>query len=249
MNFDKMIASIVEEVLRRLKKSPKKALIIFTGGTIGFNESIQQIRKLLEDGWNLKVLLSKSAEFVLTSKLIKEQLKIEDIYLESEVTDIKALYTGIDLLIIPVLTINTAAKIALGISDTLATYIVSCGIMKGIPIVAAKDACDLKNSTRLSLGYDKTPAVYLNKINSYLNTLEEYGIKLVDSNELYDAVVHNTNQFEFQSNILNKRVITTEDIIKAKQKNEEIIVPEDAIVTLLAYDVAEEMGVKIVRMI
>lgn len=255
MNFDKMINLIVEEVLKRLKSPPKKALVVFTGGSIGFNESILQVKKLLYNNWSFTVILSKGAERVLTKKLVKDSLGIDEIYLEEQVEDINKLYNGVDLLILPTLTLNSAVKIALGISDTLATNIVSSAIMKGIKIVAAKDACDLENPVRISLGYNRTPAPYINRMKNYIKVMKDYGITMVSSHEIFDSIIGKDviEQKDYcslsakQGLFLDKRVITREDIINASQKDKRIIVGEKAVITALANESAREIGVKIIR--
>lgn len=255
MNFDQMISLIVEEVLKRLKSPPKKALVIFTGGSIGFNDSIQQVKRLLDNGWNLTVALSRSAEIVLTHELIKDSLGIDEIYLESNAGNASNLYNGVDLLILPTLTMNTAVKIALGISDTLTTNIVSNAIMRGMKIVAVKDACDLENPIRLGLGYNKAPISYIKRMREYIQIMQEYGITLVNSHELFDSIMgkESTGQRDYDSSYikpqlsLDKRVITREDIIEASQNCQRLIIGKNSVITALANEAAGEIGVKIIR--
>ncbi len=250
-----MINLVVEEVLKRLKSPSKKALVVFTGESIGFNESILQLKRLLDNNWKLTVVLSRSAEIVLTQGLIKDSLGIGEVYLETEEGDINKLYNDVDLLILPTLTLNSAVKIALGISDTLATNIVSSAIMKGIRIVAVKDACDLENPIRLSLGYNRAPLPYIGRMKDYIKIMKEYGIEIVRSQELFDFIMgkESTAKKDYGSPStksqlsLDKRVITREDVINASQKNRSIIVGKKAVITALANEAAGETGVKIIR--
>ncbi|MDK2919264.1 MAG: hypothetical protein PWQ37_1997 [Candidatus Petromonas sp.] len=253
MNYDDIINVIVKEVFKRLKNPPKKVLAIFTGASIGFNEGVKELHRLKKDGWDIKVLLSKNAEHVLTEDLVKEMLDIEEIYVESKVKGMKDLYSDIDMMIIPTLTLNSAAKIALCIADTLTTNLVAHGIMEGIPIIACRDACDLRNETRLKLGMNKTPKTYLNKVDEYLNTIESYGIKLVSADKLYncatgksDSQLKNEKKSSGNSVVLNKKVISRGDIIKASSRGNTMIVSENSIITSFAKDAAKELGIKIV---
>lgn len=250
-----MINLIVEEVLRRLKNPPKKALVIFTGGSIGFGERISQLKKLISDGWDLKVVLSKSAEVVLSHKLVKEQLAINDIHLETVASDVESVYKDVDLIILPTLTLNTASKIALCIADNLATSIVSSGIMKGISIIAVKDAFDLENPLRLELGYNKTPQLYISRIKEYMKIMKQYGISLVNSSELYESIIDNkrilNKVYKFPNNeserTLNKKVVTREDVIRASQDTQRLFIGKTAIITSLANETAAKIGVEIIR--
>jgi flavoprotein len=256
LNLDEMINLIVEEVFNRLKSPPKNALVIFTGGTIGFNESIKQIKRLLDNDYRLNVVLSKSAEKILTPELIKDNLAVDTVYRESEVEDVNKLMANIDLLILPTLTMNSAAKIALCISDTLTTNIVSRAIMKGIEIFAVKDACDLENPIRPSLGFNKIPTKYMDRLKDYMKTMKEYGIILVDSYQLFNSIMGKENitdnnavmKVTRDSEIsLNKKVITREDIVKASQNKQKIILGDRTVITDLAREAIKEFDVKIIR--
>jgi hypothetical protein len=256
LKLEHIVDLIVEEVMERLKYKEKRALIIFTGGSIGFNESIIQIKKLMRANWTFKVLMSKSAEYVLTPRLIKEQLNIEDMYIEGKIKDISSILKDVGKIIIPVLTLNSAAKIALGISDTLPTYLVSSGIMKGIPIIAAKDACDLGNSTRGKLGYSNIPLAYKRRMEKYLDILKEYGIHLINIDELFNVIEGSKYEIkDIENKVMNredrvkldKKIITREDIVKLKGKTKKIIIHKGAIVTSLAEDIAKNVGIMIIK--
>lgn len=264
MNAEAAMNSIVEEVLRRLRSKMKKALVVFTGGAIGFPEALAQLKLLQENGWEFKVLLSNSAEYVLAPQLIKEKLELDKVYLEREVKGLQSFYRGINLMIIPTLTLNSAVKIALGVADTLTTNIVSHVIMEGIPILAAKDACDLHNPTRLRLGMDKTPQAYLDKMDGYLSTLEAYGINLVEAKDLFQAAEQQLlcifsqqthkgqpkprqESQKQQPMVFRKKVLSRLDVIEAKRSGTSLHVPCTTIVTPLALDAAKEFGVTIIQ--
>ncbi len=255
MDLEKIIDLIAEEVVRRMRNRPKKALVIFTGAAIGFSQSIKCIKNLKEDGWDLKILLSKSAEYVLTRDLIKESLDIDKIHVESEVTGMKELYNDVDMIIIPALTLNSAVKIALCICDNLVTNIVSHGIMEGIPILAAKDACDLRNPVRSKLGAKKIPEAYLNKVEDYISILESYGIKMVEAKDIYKYAIQNRTEHSLikkpdNGNCglnISKRVLSRADIIGALNYGRKINISKSTIITALAKETAKEYAVEIVR--
>lgn len=261
MYLEAFIEVIVNEVVKRLMNQPKKALVAFTGGSIGFLEGIKEIKRLIEKGWQVKVLLSKSAESVLTRENVKTQLGIEDIYLESQVANESSLYDDVDLLIIPVLTLNTAAKVALCINDSMIPSITSHMIMQGRPIIAAKDACDLNNPTRLALGMNKTPAAYKRRTEEYLSQLEDYGIKLINADDIYNVATNNNPLNIKEENIsiippvtqvrqdetnFSKKVLSREDIMEVSKSSNSIRISSGTIVTDLAKETARELNIKIV---
>lgn len=238
---------VTKRIIDEMHKEDKKALVLFTGGKIGFESSIESIKKLIYDGWSLKVVLSKNADFVLGSNTIKQQLGIEDIFVEDEIKDINYLKQDIKKIIIPVLTMNSASKISLGISDTLITYLVSWGIMNDIPIIAAKDACDPENNIRFKSS-SQVPTAYKNMIKDNLKKLESYNIKFTSAEKLYDTVVNffeSSEPEKSQSVLLNKKLITAEDVMKLQKDNCEILVSKDTIVTALAKERANSLGIRI----
>lgn len=246
MEYDELIGNIVNEVTRRLENSKKKALVIFTGGNISLDEVIRQINRLIEDKWSLKFFLSRNAEKVITPKLIKEKLKINHLYLESDIEDEKTLLEDVEYLIIPILSMNSAAKIALGIADTVVSHLTASAIMKGISIVAVKDACDPNNPLRASKGYNKIPPAYEKRIMGYLNNLIEYNIKLVESGSLYDCVTGLKTENRQAGLQVSKKLVSREDIINAKHNGvKTICICKNTIVTMLAMDTARELGVEV----
>lgn len=273
MDYDMLIDSLVKEVLKRLENVNKSALVIFTGGSIGFHQAVNQLKLLKDNGWRLKVFLSESAEKVLTAGLVSRLLKLEEIFIESNLTDEKALLKDIKTVIIPVLTMNSAAKIALGIADTAATHIAASAIMKGIPIIACQNACSPRDKERLAGNFSKIPEAYERKINSYLEDLKAYGIRLVEADNLYEeaarlstasaykiresiagssvkspvqARVSASTLEEKQTPFIDKKLITREDITVAKNSGlKEIVVSKNTIITALAKDSGRELGVGI----
>ena len=143
-----LIEYIVNKVIEKLEQRQKTALVLFTGASIGFRQSIESLNKLQKNGWQFKVVISKAAEDVLTEDLIKKSLNIESVIKEDDKPDIKELLDQNNLIIIPSLTINTASKIANCISDTLITNIVSKAMMSGKKIIASLNACCIENEER-----------------------------------------------------------------------------------------------------
>lgn len=182
------VQSLVQRVLNKLAAENQTALVVFTGGASGFNESLSELRKLLRDGWNVKVALSTSAEYIFTPELIRDQLNIDQVYLETENIGLRPLYEEASILILPTLTTNTAAKIACGITDTMTTNLALQAITSGISVIATTDSSDFTHMDRTQLGLDRYPESYKNLFDDYLDTLESFGMELVKSTDIYQAV-------------------------------------------------------------
>jgi hypothetical protein len=250
MNEDERIEKVVDRVLKKLMKPEHQALVIFTGGALGYGEALTELRKLQQNGWNLKVALSRSAEYVFTEESIKNELSLEKVFLESTNESLHELYVDTSTLILPTLTMNTAAKIALGIQDTLTTNITSKFIRDGMPVIASKNACQPESSFGTEGTKERTPSSYIKLFGNYFTSLKEYGISLVNADELEHAVLSSNKKSngvtDNQQNKFSKNIVTSADMMEAK--NQILYIQPKAIVTALAEETANNADIKIVRL-
>jgi hypothetical protein len=268
--FDLLVQKVVEEVIRRINAKPQKALVMFTGATIGFKESMDSLSKLQKEGWQLKVVLSDDGMKVQNPESIKKELNLDTIYHSGNIESQKELYNDVDLMIVASMTINTAAKFANGITDTVLLSLLNHGFMAGIPVVGAKDACDPDNPVRVKAGMGKSTAGYRKMLLSNMNTLTDFGMILVDAKDLYTACTK-TKTSECQADpgqntrteindavkvdafkssqdgiTLNKKVISRTDILKAQNAGS-IRIPANAIITEVAAEAIESFNLKMIR--
>ena len=147
---------------------------------------------------------------------------------------------------------NTAAKIAVGISDNAVTNIVSHCLRTNIPVIAAKNGCCPLDKERTNLGLAKGNKFYTNLFINHLETLESYGLKLVKADNLYSAVSGNTTKkikhpASDKKNCIvhNRKLLTNSDVLAAFHDNKDINLPTGTIITPAAKDTARAMGVKL----
>jgi len=227
-----LIKMITEEVLSKIKNeinfNNKKILVIFTGSTIGLEESINELKKIKEYGFKMKAVLSEFSLNVIDINILNEIFDKEDIYIDGKFQTNEEIYKeNFDLLIGANLTINTLSKVAVGICDTLPTRLISSCIMNGTEIIAVKDGCDLENPERDKIRYKNIPDAFVNMIKGYLDRLESFGIKLINSKNLFEystkkvSKVDILNDISLNENIkVSKEKILKEDNIKEIQKVE-----------------------------
>lgn len=266
-----LIEYIVNKVIEKLEQRQKTALVLFTGASIGFRQSIESLNKLQQNGWQFKVVISKAAEDVLTEDLIKKSLNIESVIKEDDKPDIKELLDQNNLIIIPSLTINTASKIANCISDTLITNIVSKAMMSGKKIIASLNACCIENEERKSIYGDNVSLAYKNKLKNNLETIKSYEIELTTSKNLFYKVEKyskknlNTNNLVINNQSkdnkktidlkqpqdknslyikLDKKVISRADVYENRGYNY-IFVDKGSLITDLAKEEAKKLNLKI----
>ncbi len=269
--LDILIQKIVDEVVRRIKNQPRKAVVFFTGATIGFKESMDSLLKLQKDGWQLKVVLSDDGMKVLNPAAIQKELSLDVIYHSGNIKSQKELYGSADMFVIATMSVNTAAKLAVGITDTVLLSLVNHGFMAGTPVVAAVNACDPDDPQRASLGMGKSSPKYREMLNNNIETLRDFGMKLVSGKDLYatcvggtpteanDLIVEKTaipiekgpvvNQIVSVNNsecVIDKNVISRVDILKARGSNL-VKIPAGSILTGYAAEAAKEFGLQIIR--
>lgn len=179
-----IIDYIVEQVIKKIEDKNKKALVVFTGATIGHQKSIEGIKKLKEDGWKLDVVLSKAASKVLKEDLIKKSLGIDKIIADNDDADVHKLVEDNTLVIVPTLTVNTCSKVVNCISDNTATNVISYSMMIGKKVVASIDGCCPDNEERISLGKGKVTEAHKNVLRNNLATLKSYGVVLTKSENI-----------------------------------------------------------------
>lgn len=180
-----MVRRIVMEALRAMygETQPKrKILALCCGGILGAQAAAEQLRIIENEGYEITAVFTKNAEelFGVNSKSMP-QMPGRVIPGESVVS--LQLLAEIDVVAIPVLTFNTMAKIAAGISDNPVTDLVRTALMQGKAIVAAKEGCDPENRLFAATG----PA-YRQRIQQNLELVKGYGLCLVPAQELAQQI-------------------------------------------------------------
>jgi len=261
---------ISDQIVLRYMEACKKAVVLFSGALIGYQDAVPALNELKKDGWKLTAVLSKAAGEVLTKERIKNDIDPEAIFVEGAPVNGRQIIDDNQFVIIPELTINTAAKVANCISDNLLTNMISRAMATGKPIVAAIDGCCPDNAVRAKIGFKVTDA-YKARMRRNLEDLQDYGIVLtVNANLCHKVNKVYTSSFDFPkpdsddkactvapamkaqpmssggSVKLDKKVIGRIDIAKNLNCGA-IMVRSDAIITGLAWDEALKRGINIVK--
>lgn len=261
MRSQEIIELIVREVVKRLSGPGRKALAVFTGGTAAFEEAVSQMKKMQAGGWDVSILFTAGAEKIYERDDLRRRLEGFELFFESCLEKDHDLLDRKECILIPILTINTAAKIALGIADTPATHLISNALLGGIPIIAAKDACNPgeRMGSRAGLGAQN----YARVLENHLKSLEDFGIRLVPCENLYEAAPAQIDKTDAagkaavgrtdaadrsQTNGSAKvRMITKEDIVSAKRNGSlRITLDKKTKITPYAREAAGELGVEII---
>jgi len=251
-DVDSIIKIVVEEVVRQLKFFEEKdmnsyaIMAVFTGGRIGLEEAFKQLRYMETRGAQLTIVPSRNALRIIGEERLKKEIpgaKLIYEYTESILQETKTA----DIILFPVLTQNTLAKIALGICDTLPLQIASWGIMMGKKMLAARNAADLGDSRKMELGLGRTPKAYCEQINGYFDSLKEFGIHFCDVREMAEKT-HQMLENKRKTTLHNDHVLTHKDVITYNSSGvKEILVKKDSIITPLAIETAEKNQIILTR--
>lgn len=230
MDFDMMVDYIVQEVLKKIelnetayKVERNRGLVIINGGTGNLEQVILELKKISER-YELDIVFSEAGEKIVR----KEKFQNFNVIDKFEMETCEPLLKKNDIIILPLLTKNSCAKIVVGIRDNAVTYLISKALLAQKEIVAVYDSCIADNKT-----------AYGNQINFNIEKLKSYGIIFVKSSELSDYIL-NRRDLEINS-LKEKKIITAEDIYDIK--NKKIIVSKSTIVTTLAREKAENNGI------
>lgn len=257
MNLEKLTQIIEEEVKKTLSSElnvnrngaiyelphipsgNSNVYALFTGGSAKLSEAINQIKLLIQNGYHIKAILSESATRIIKVDKIREIPGIEDVFCEPDPSIYSVdIVQSADAIVIPVLTRNSAAKLALGICDTLVTNIIMHALIAGKPVIAARNSADPEGQDCICIGTPKTSPNLIQIAKDYLKKLESYGVKLVDVSEIAYSFIEDKN--------IKQELITYDTINGLSKDISEIKVKKGSIVTPLAKDLAKERNIKII---
>lgn len=259
-----MMETIVEMVLKEIQRidcsSPvvpqgKHLLVILCGGMLGSKESMEQLKQLHADGYQLRVLFTPAGERVLGADWVHKALPGIPIIPANAAEAPAALIKEADAVVVPVLTFNTAAKVACGIADNLATSVLSQALLQGKPVFAASDACNPDNP-KLPCGELRNSA-YRNRLYDNIVRLKQYGMGVISASALSNAVNQGLQPIDGMTNddctksrgrdtsvVFSDSVLSVSNILQWPHKT--IITGKRTLVTPAARDVALQHGVRIV---
>ncbi len=257
-----MVQLVTKEIMRQLAQMPvathrqsipsQKALVIFTGGTIGFEQGLAEIKKLQDLCVSVTVVLSASAEKVLGIQRITEELGSHIHIVTAQSPYPGNILRETDIVIVPVLTQNTAAKLAYTLSDTMVSTLILQGLMMGKPVIAAFNAADPLDSWRAQYKMGESAPGLVQALQANLKKLKAYGIQLVPVQDIAGVsqqLLHPKEEQAAVNSLTNKKTILDAASIQTAAQNgsTSITVLKGTIITPLARDVARDCGVEIVQ--
>lgn len=176
-----LIRSVVSELLGQGPGAPpqRAGLVLFSGALLGFDEAIDSLARL-RGRLPLDWIQTPSAERIL------DQARIAAAGLTPAAASLVA---GHDLLILPTLTANLAAKLAHGVADCLASNVAAEFIMSNKPVIAVTNAASPDSPDKRGW-FPSIPEGYAALLRGNLSALGSFGVRLTTAAELDRAVLH-----------------------------------------------------------
>lgn len=250
---------LAERVVQKLVERQKRALVVFTGSDMGARSALDRLRELREEGFTYRALMTRSAAAILGTDPVRAALAPEELWVETPGQSPEVLTTRYDTILVPTLTVNTAAHVANCMADTPAAAIVLDGLMKGKNVVIAVDGACPDAPERARRGFRMTQPLKA-VLRSNLEKLQAYGARMTTSDRLREDALRAIHSFLPAGQVTAEpssgsgratiRPAMTGKVLSVKAVNTApqgavIIAPKGTIVTALASDEARRRGVTI----
>jgi len=191
-----LIDQIVTQVLDRLFEkmiaaAPKRhVLMLFSGAGTGYRVGMQAIRGLAKADYPLTVVMTASARHVIGEENVRKAGAVHLIG-DNEWVNTPRLIREVDLVLMPTLSMNTAAHLALGLMDSLITTLTLGSLLGGKPVMAVCDGANPYGNGGRVFGDTNDAAPLLRaKLADHLTTLMDFGIQLVKEDAFLFSLVN-----------------------------------------------------------
>lgn len=154
-------------------------LAVVTGGDVSVDTGLQALKDFQNRGWPVTAVLSQAAERIVGIERVKGLLGAGSVVTGADVGAAMEAVSRAALIVVPVLSLATAAKVALLAPDTPVTNLLVHALMTGRKVIFARDSVICGCTPRESV-----PFAIKRKIEEYVNTLRSYGAIVTDAEHL-----------------------------------------------------------------
>ena len=255
--IDEIVAKVIAKLQTRMIAAvPKKrVLMLFSGASTGYVVGMEMINMLTQANHELTVFMTASALHVVGEENVRKA-GAKEIIGPQQWVDTPGLVRQSDLVLVPTLSMNTAARLALGLMDSLFSTLVLGALLADKPVIAICDGADPygKGGLIFSDDFEGAPALR-DQLTANLGTLIGYGVNLVGADQFATAVVRQlrtgvrpaapapaVQRFEGNG---RSSVVSVEDLY-AWQPGATLRLSSSSRLTPLARDYAEQQNLKLV---
>jgi len=254
-----LIARIVREEIRKYLKEKGAAgtcgapppapetsgevLAIFLGTGRGLEYSLAALRNLSASGVKVTAYFSQSALSVIDKEKVLRDGNISDVVETLPWNTIAQWVNSFQMIVVPSLTRNTAAKVALGISDNDVTQTLLVALGNKIPVVAGNNGMIPDPATDCASCALEVPNIGP-ILEGYQRVLESFGMVVVSAKQLDAEIQAILPSGGSAGEKISDNVITEEDALKIRGPR--IVISSRTVLTPSARDRLNERGVEIV---
>lgn len=188
-----LVDKVVARILAKINGEPidtgrRCVVVVFSGAVSGFAAGREAVARLVRSKHELTVLLTPSARQIFGEGPLRQAgaAAIVDLAPWTDVSD----YTRrADLVLVPTLTMNFAARLALGLMDAPATTLVLGARLAGKSVLAIRDGADPAGKRGEALGAvpEGSPVLW-RLLEQRLATLQSFGIELTAKDDFLLAL-------------------------------------------------------------
>lgn len=231
-------------------------IVVFTGATVGLVEGVRQVRSLLLDGFQVKLVFSGAAGHLFAEMVQKQLNDFPNVGLISPENWLSPLKEA-QAVAVPLLSLNTASKLSLLIADDLVSNILLHALLMGKPLVMAQEGVDPDGKGRRALGFDKGNAALKDAMRQRLRSLQDFGCILTSvgnvANSVRSVAQHDgmgqNGQYPISarpSMDISGQVATAGHVLSAHRIRADLNLGPAGRVTPLARDLARQLGVALI---
>jgi hypothetical protein len=246
----------------------RKITVLLLGSDISMDSAFNSLVKLRESGYLLTVIMSKAAEHLVGKERVENTLQPYRLFTGDCYEGVQGLVRGTDVVIVPNLTQNTLAKVAVGIQDDFPSMLLWQFLLQNVRVVVNTDS--IRHAWFSIDGNPKMKKV----MESHIKTLADYGAAMIEHHD-YDTVLMRSPLPSMRSSRAGgpkprpgqnaapsaasqpavpgrpsltgqTRVVTESWLRGLPASNRQIVLEKGMIITPLAKDLAKSMGVEIV---
>ena len=182
-----IVEAIGEEVARRVSAKlialQKKALVVCTASTMGFSQWLVGLQQLEQEGFTFDLYLSENAAKILQVSAIRSAVSFGKVWIGETEQPPEAIAASYYTILVPAMTVNTAAKVANSFCDNPASRLILNSMMKGKNVIIAVDGCCPDNEERAAKGYRMTEPLKA-QLRQNLVRLQEFGAVLTTAGKI-----------------------------------------------------------------
>ena len=220
--------------------SEKRILAIFDAAQADLACPLEQLDKCVQQGYVITAILSDIAAKLLDISHIQSICRNEQVFVASEITSLQSFTEGYSLIVIPTLSCAMAAKLSLGMADTLCAYLVFQSLLRRNRVIATSDGFEISDESEIPPEISKLG-------QNYIKTLSDFGVQFVTTDRLAETILNNGMQSFNPANSMGGQNIITASVIAGLAPDvREFRYANPVIITPLARDLAARKGIRLV---